>query len=85
MRAAGAARTPSSAGSRSRARGQTSSSAELPDLLLMLVRGLKEQTEAIHRLAASNEALVQAMLESEPEPDPDAEPTNDLSGKPIRR
>lgn len=53
------------------------------DSLTLLIAALHEQTAAINRLASSNEALVQAMAESE-DGDPDAEPRTYMDGSPVR-
>lgn len=48
-------------------------------------RAIDRQTKAISALAASNEALVQALMEPMgDEPDPDAEPTRYMDGTPVR-
>lgn len=46
-----------------------------------LIAALLQQTQAINRLAASNEALVRAMAEADGE-DPEHEPTTYLDGTP---
>jgi hypothetical protein len=51
--------------------------------LSTLVQALQQQTAAINRMAASNEALVQAMAEAEPV-DPDVWPVLGLDGRPAR-
>lgn len=48
-----------------------------------LLRALIAQTDAIHRLAASNEALVQAMAEAEGLDAEDLPPTLGLNGRPL--
>lgn len=46
-----------------------------------LIRALKEQTEAINRLAASNEEIVALLVANLEQPEGDEEPTGYLSGK----
>lgn len=48
-----------------------------------LIQAMYLQTQAINRLAASNEALVQAMAEVEGTADPDAAPRVGLNGRPL--
>ena len=54
---------------------------ELTALLTPLVQALEAQTAAINALAASNQALVEAMAQAEG--DEDGEPRFDLSGKRV--
>ncbi len=52
--------------------------------LIRLIGAVVEQTAAIYRLASSNEALVQAMAQSEGMADDDAQPGAYLNGSPVR-
>lgn len=57
---------------------------QLPSLLALLgalTQSLQMQTEAINRLAASNEALVEAMVEGDP--DVDELVQRHLDGSPV--
>ena len=47
-------------------------------------RAIDRQTKAIDRLAASNEALVDALMEGEPEGNEDGEATHYMDGSLIR-
>ncbi len=51
--------------------------------LTHLTAALLEQTQALNRLAASNEALVLAVLEPEPDPDGDT-PSSYMDGTAVR-
>lgn len=55
---------------------------QLLSTMLALVQEMRQQTAATNRLAQSNEALVQAMAESDG--DQDAEPTHYMDGSRIR-
>lgn len=61
--------------------GLQSHGRELEDCLILLAARIEAQTEAIHSLAESNFALVQAMSESEGANEDS--PRLDLSGKRI--
>lgn len=51
-----------------------------------LIQQLQAQTDSINRLAASNEALIQAMVEmDQAEADPDAESETYMDGTPRSR
>lgn len=54
--------------------------------LARLVKALERQTEAIDRLAASNEALVDALMDqgTEPEAEGDESQATYMDGTPIR-
>lgn len=57
------------------------------DSLERLIAALEKQTEAINKLAESNMALVNIVLNDdagEQLPDPDAPHGRDLSGKPLQ-
>lgn len=56
------------------------------DSLERLIAALEKQTEAINRLAESNMALVNIVVDGDGEqlPDDEAPHGRDLSGKPIR-
>lgn len=49
-----------------------------------LIAAMQAQTQAINRLAQSNEALVQAMIDSEGMPSDEGQSTAYLSGAPVR-
>ena len=51
--------------------------------LSALIAALSAQTEALNRLAASNEALVEAMTDSEGMDPEDRPPTVGLNGRPL--
>lgn len=53
----------------------------LLDLLVVLIQAMQEQAEAISRLAASNEALVEAMAQDDP--DVLDLPVRHLDGSPV--
>lgn len=53
----------------------------LLDLLGILIQAMQEQTESITRLAASNEALVEAMAQDDP--DVLDLPVRHLDGSPV--
>jgi hypothetical protein len=57
--------------------------ASLAEQFSLLTQALIDQTAALNRMAESNEQLVQALIEAGDEPDPLAEPSHYLSGKPI--
>lgn len=48
-----------------------------------LIQAMREQTEAINRLAQSNAALVQAMAEAEGMDEEEREPTTYLDGSTL--
>lgn len=50
-----------------------------------LMQAMREQTEAINRMADTQAALVQAMAEAEGLDDADQEPATYLDGSPVRR
>lgn len=81
MSPANGAGKPSPAGHRSPESGQTCCSAALVSQLSALTQALTEQAQAIDRLAASNEALVDALYQDE---DSESEQTHYLSGKPVQ-
>ncbi len=51
--------------------------------LAELIEAIRQQTDAINRLASSNAALVQAMAESEVMDEEDREPTTYLDGSTL--
>jgi hypothetical protein len=51
--------------------------------LAELIEAIRQQTDAINRLASSNAALVQAMAEAEGLDDEDQEPATYLDGSPL--
>lgn len=56
----------------------------LESLLLSLVKAIRQQAEAIDRLAASNEELVNLPLDEREQPaDEDADQGFDMAGKPL--
>lgn len=50
-----------------------------------LMQAMREQTEAINRMADTQAALVQAMAEAEGLDDEEQEPATYLDGSPVRR
>ncbi|WP_405418680.1 hypothetical protein [Marinobacter flavimaris] len=54
------------------------------DQIAELIEAIRQQTDAINRLANSNAALVQAMAEAEDMDDEDREPTTYLDGSLAR-
>ena len=48
-----------------------------------VIEAIRQQTDAINRLASSNAALVQAMAEAEGMDDEDREPTTYLDGSTL--
>lgn len=53
------------------------------DHIAELIEAIRQQTDAINRLASSNAALVQAMAESEVINEEDREPTTYLDGSTL--
>jgi hypothetical protein len=62
--------------------GQPSPGPALADYLIPLISAMLAQTEAINRLASSNEALVRAMAEADGSGPEDAGAPMYLSGRP---